>query len=131
MRAKVKWRAGQRGPLITCEEELRHAFAEAEQDAAHLPLIAEVTLDDGDCLSVGLGREVSVLSYVGASKMPPYFNSQGSVRRRDGGGVVFLYYGHWSEFPPSAAVPTADAFEAVRYFCEHGRLSPLISWVEV
>ncbi|WP_369076826.1 Imm1 family immunity protein [Actinoplanes digitatis] len=36
--------------------------------------------------------------------------------------VVFHYYGHWSEFPPSAAVPIADAVEAVRYFCEHGKL---------
>lgn len=131
MRAKIKWRDGDDGHLVTCDEEFRGAFAEAEQDAARLPLIAEVTSDDGDCLSIGLGREISVLSYVGASKMPPYFSSQGLAWVRDGEGVVFHYYGHWSEFPPSAAVPMADAVEAVRYFCEHGRLSPLMSWVEV
>lgn len=131
MRAKIKWRDDEDGHLVTCEQEFRHAFAEAERDAARLPLIAEVTVDDGDCLSIGLGCEVSVLSYVGASKMPPYFSSQGSTRVRDGEGVVFHYFGHWSEFPPSAAVPIADAVEAVRYFCEHGKLSPLMSWVEV
>ena len=131
MRAKFRWRDDEDGRLVTCEEELRHAFAEAEQDAAHRPLIAEVTLDDGDCLSIGLGREISVLSYVGASKMPPYFSSQGSARVRDGEGVVFHYFGHWSEFAPSAAVPIADAVEAVRHFCEHGKLSTLMNCVEV
>jgi len=130
LHAKIKWRADD-GRLVTCDEEFRDAFAEAEQDAAGLPLIAEVTLDDGDCLSIGLGREISVLSYVGASRMPPYFSSQGSAPVRDGEGVVFHYYGHWSEFPPSAAVPIAEAVEAVRYFCAHGRLSPLMNWVEV
>ena len=78
-----------------------------------------------------LGREVSVLRYVGASGNPPYFSSPGHARVRDAEGVVFYYYGHWSEFPPSAAVPSEDAVEAVRYFCEHGELSPLIDWFEV
>ncbi|WP_164842324.1 Imm1 family immunity protein [Actinoplanes solisilvae] len=131
MRAKIKWRDDEDGHLVSCEEEFRHTLAEAEQDAARMPLIAEVILDDGDCLAIGLGREVSVLSYVGASKMPPYFSSQGSARVRDGEGVVFHYYGHWSEFPPSAAVPIAEAVEAVRYFCRHGKLSPLMNWAEV
>jgi Immunity protein Imm1 len=131
LHAKVTWRDDEDGHLVTCDEEFRHAFAEAEQDAARLPLIAEVTLDDGDCLAIGLGRDVSVLSYVSASKMPPYFSSQGSARGQDGEGVVFHYYGHWSEFPPSAAVPTADAIEAVRYFCEHGELSTRMDWVEI
>ncbi|GIF09136.1 hypothetical protein Asi03nite_66740 [Actinoplanes siamensis] len=94
-------------------------------------MIAEVTLDDGGCLAIGLGREISVLSYVGASKMPPYFSSQGAARARDGEGVVFHYYGHLSEFPPSAAVPIVEAIDVLRYFCEHGKLSPLMNWVEV
>lgn len=128
MRAKIKWRLDEDGHLVTCAEEFRHAFAEAEQDAARLPLIVEVTLDGGDCLSIGLGREIAVLSYVGASKMPPYLSSQGW---QGGESVVFHYYGHWSEFPPSAAVPTAEAVDAVRYFCERGELSPLVNWVEV
>jgi hypothetical protein len=131
LRAKIKWRDGEDGHLVTCEDEFRHALAEAEQDAARLPMIAEVTLDDGDCLAIGLGREVSVLSYVGASKMPPYLISQGLARARDGEGVVFHYYGHWSEFPPPAAVPVEEAVDAVRYFCEHGELSPLMNWAEV
>jgi hypothetical protein len=131
LRAKIRWRDDEDGHLVTCEEELRLAFAEAKQDAARRPLIAEVTLDGGDCLSIGLGREVSVLSYVGASKMPPYFSSQGSAWVRDGEVVVFYYCGHWTEFAPSAAVPIADAVEAVRYFCEHGKLSTLMNWVEV
>jgi hypothetical protein len=50
---------------------------------------------------------------------------------RDGDGVVLHYYGHWSEFPPSAAVRVEDVVEAIRYFCEHGELSPLLDWVEV
>ena len=131
MQVKIKWRDDEDGRLVTCEEEFRHAFAEAECDAARQPLIAEVILADGGSLSVGLGRNVSVLSYVGASNMPPYFISQGSARVRDGENVVFYYYGHWSEFPPSAAVPIPDALEAIRYFCEHGKLSPLMHWTQV
>lgn len=131
MRAKIKWRAHEDGRLVTCDEEFRHAFAEVEQDAARRPLIAEVTLDAGDSLSIGLGREVSVLSHVGASGNPPYFSSQGHAQARDGEGVVFYYHGHWTEFPLSRAVPVEDAVEAVRYFCKHGELSPLLDWVEV
>lgn len=92
MHAKIKWRGDEDGHLVTCDEEFRHAFSEAEQDAARQPLIAVVTVDDGDSLSIGLGREVSVLSYVGAAGNPPYFSSQGSVRVRDGEGVVFHYW---------------------------------------
>ncbi|WP_285470917.1 Imm1 family immunity protein [Actinoplanes sp. NBRC 101535] len=131
MRAKISWREGEDGHLVSCDEELRYALAEAEQDAGRQPLIAAVTLDDGDSLSIGLGREVSVLSFVGASGMPPYFSSQGRARRRDDEGVVFHYFGHWTGFPPSAALPVEDAVEAVRYFCEHGELSPQVDWVEV
>jgi hypothetical protein len=97
LRAKIKWRSDEDGHPVACDEEFRHAFAEAEQDAARRPLIVDVALDDGGCLSIGLGREVSVLSYVGASRKPPYFSSQGSARVRDSEGVVFHYYGHWSE----------------------------------
>ncbi|AGZ43953.1 Imm1 family immunity protein [Actinoplanes friuliensis] len=131
MRAKITWRSDEDGHLVTCEEEFRHALAEAEQDAARLPLIADITVGDGDCLSIGLGRAISVLSYVRASKEPPYLISQGSARVQDSEGVVFHYYGHWSEFPPSAAVRVKDAVEAVRHFCEHGELSSLLTWVEV
>lgn len=131
MRAKIRWRDDEDGHLVTCDEELRYALAEAEQDAARQPLIAVVTLDDGDSLSIGLGREISVLSFVGASGNPPYLSSQGRARRRDDENFVFHYFGHWSEFPPSTAVPVEDAVEAVRYFCEHGELSPQVDWVEV
>ncbi|UWZ58376.1 hypothetical protein Daura_20655 [Dactylosporangium aurantiacum] len=131
MRAKITWRSGEAGVVVTCDDELRQALADVERDAAREPLIAEVTLDGGDSLSIGLGREVSVLSYVAASGNPPYFSSQGSSRVRDGKGVVFYYYGHWSEFPASAAVPIEDAVQAVRYFCRYGGLSPQLQWVEV
>lgn len=42
-----------------------------------------------------------------------------------------LYYGHWPEVPPFAAVPVEDAGAAVRSFCRHGRLSPQLQWVDV
>ena len=131
LRAKITWRSGEAGVVVTCEDELRQALADVERDAARQPLIAEVTLDGGDSLSIGLGREVSVLSYVAESGNPPYFSSQGASRVPDGKGLVFYYYGHWSEFPPSAAVPVEDAVQAVRYFCRHGGLSSQLRWVEV
>jgi hypothetical protein len=99
LRAKITWRSDNAGLVVTSDDELRYVLSEAGHDAARQPLIAEVTLDDGESLSIGLGREVSVLSYVGASKNPPYFSSQGSPRVKDGEGVVFFYYGHWVGVP--------------------------------
>ncbi|MGX6608313.1 hypothetical protein ACWKSP_40285 [Micromonosporaceae bacterium Da 78-11] len=84
MRAKIKWRSDEAGRLVNGDEEFRHAFAKAEQDAARQPLIAVVTLDRGASLSIGLGREVSVLSYAGAAGNPPYFSGRGWVRGRAG-----------------------------------------------
>ncbi|SNY62956.1 Imm1 family immunity protein [Paractinoplanes atraurantiacus] len=131
MRARIAWRSDDPGMVVTCDEELRWAPAEAEGDAGRRPLIAEVVHENGDSLLVGLGREISVLSYVGASKNPPYFSSRGSSRSQDGEAVVFFYFGHWSEFPASATVSAEEAVEAARFFIECGELSPRVDWVEV
>jgi len=49
--------------------------------------IAEVTLlEEGDSLSIGVGLEVSVLSYQGTSRLPPHFSSAQGAE-----GLWFLY----------------------------------------
>ncbi|SNT63688.1 hypothetical protein SAMN05421812_115187 [Asanoa hainanensis] len=54
---KVRWRGDEDGRLVTCDEELRQALAEAERDAARQPLIAVVTLQDGDSLSMAVAGQ--------------------------------------------------------------------------
>jgi hypothetical protein len=98
---------------------------EAERD---MPFMVALAREDGSGLSIGVGRPVSVLSYISASLDPPYFNSRGDDTREE--PVEFLSGGEMTEFPPSSAIPTEAAREAMRYFFETGELSPHVAWEE-
>jgi Immunity protein Imm1 len=89
-------------------------------------LSAGLERPDGAALSIGLGRDHSVLNYM-SSPYPPYFTSHDEEADTDG-TVVFFYYGHWSEFPADAAVPMADAREAARRFFETGERPDNVAW---
>jgi hypothetical protein len=85
--------------------------------------------DTGDCISIGLGADRSVLNYVGASGDPPYFTSRGE--QAGDAFISFRFGGEWSEFPAHNSVPTSLARAAVRRFCETGKLPSEIDWEEV
>ena len=89
-------------------------------------LIAGIERPDGTALSIGLGRDRSVLNYM-SSLDPPYFTSYDPESDQEG-TVVFYYYGQWSEFSADAAVPMDDAREAVRRFYENGERPENIDW---
>jgi len=85
--------------------------------------------DTGDSLSIGLGRDMSVLNYVRGDKDPPYYTSTGGS---DGDEAIsFRFGGEWSEYSLRNAIPLSIARSAMRQFCETGELTKNIEWEEV
>ncbi len=94
------------------------------------PMLVSVELmPSGDSLSIGLGRDVSVLNYVAGTGDPPYFTSSGGPR--GDATVHFFYMGEWSEYLLENAVPVGVARQAIRHFWATGKLDPNVAWEEV
>lgn len=122
----LSWAENESAP-VTSVAELDERLNELDRQArASQPLIAGLERPDGAALSIGLGRDCSVLNYM-TSPDPPYFTSHDAEADADG-TIVFFYYGHWSEFPADAAVAMDDAREAVRRFFEDGKRPDNIDW---
>jgi hypothetical protein len=91
-----------------------------------------VTVEAGekaDSLSIGIGADLSVLSYVAGNGDPPYYISVAS--ERDDESRWFLFGGSMSEYSVRNCVPLEDAWNAMRVFCETGKLADTIQWEEV
>lgn len=80
----------------------------------------------GDSLTIGLGRDISILSYIRGDNNPPYLMSVGALQGDE--VVVFRFMGDWSEFPLKNGLPIAVARAAMRYFCKTGKLSEAVQW---
>lgn len=83
---------------------------------------------EGTALSIGLGRNLSVLNFIGRDGNPPYFTSSGGSGAQ--GSITFWFGGHLSEYPLRNAIPIASARAAMRHFCETGQLSDDLQWEE-
>jgi hypothetical protein len=90
------------------------------------PFVAELVHPNGAVLSIGLGRDRSVLNH-SASPDPPYYTSHDPESDEDG-VVVFYFYGHWSEYSADAAVPMDEAREAARRFFRTGQRPESVDW---
>jgi hypothetical protein len=124
--ATLSWAEDESVPVHSVQE-LDERLDELDRRARDdLPLVAGIERADGKALSIGLGRDRSVLNYM-SSLDPPYFTSH-DENADEGGTIVFYYYGHESEFPADAAVPMEDAREAVRRFFETGERPENLDW---
>jgi hypothetical protein len=94
------------------------------------PAMATLELASGDALTIGLGRDETVLSFTPASGDPPYFASRGGGAA-DEPVLVFFVEGHWTEFSRRNAVSWAAGRQAMLDFMETGDLSNVIAWEEV
>ena len=90
------------------------------------PVLVTVELDSGDSLSIGLGQERSVLSFVGKSLEPPYYISVGEQDIDE--PIAFRYGNQWSEFALRHSIPVAVARDVLRQFCRTSNLSTSIDW---
>lgn len=126
---RLQWGACSSAVVATStelDEMLDNIHAEAQRGC---PVVADLISPSGDVLSVGLGLDVSVLSFVSASGGPPYLASAGDDDAE--GAVAFCWNGEWSEFPARQCIPAEEARRAVREFFTEGSLSPRIRWVGV
>jgi len=100
------------------------------------PFLVEIMLSTGDALTIGLGRDLSLLSYVSSSGEPPYFVSVGDsvpdddVVLGDDDVVVFYFCGTYTELPCFTLIPMELAREGARYFFQHASLPSFINWIE-
>lgn len=105
-------------------DELHLLFRGTEPTLVSIELIGI-----GDSLSVGLGCDLSVLNYVRGDQNPPYYTSVGEL---DADEVIsFRFGGELSEYPVKNCIPVDRAREAVKHFCNTGKLMPDIAWEEV
>jgi Immunity protein Imm1 len=112
------------GSVQELDALLDRLTVEAENDR---PFMVALAREDGSSLSIGLGSDESVASYVSGSYDPPYYVSRGDPDRAE---PIVFHSGEMTEFPPWSAIPLEDARQAMRHFFETGELSPGIDWAE-
>jgi hypothetical protein len=112
-------------PIVAAEQlSLRlnqlHEFSKGD------PLFAVVNAPDGSTLAVGLGRELSVLSYTAPGGWPAKHVISNNADERL---LSYRFLGHFSEIPASYAVPLEEAISAtVEFFKTGGKLSNQLNW---
>ena len=80
------------------------------------------------CLTIGVGRPDSVLTYSYADNDPPYLISRSTAA--DDTPVDYFYFGHHSQFVVANLIPSPVARDAVRQFVLHQALSLKVRWHE-
>lgn len=101
-----------------------------ESRAADEPWMVALLDEAGRELALGVGADTSVITWTDeANKEMPYLISRGASQILGGENLEF-YYGQWSEFEPSAAVPVAVAREAAREFLRTGERPDTVAWQE-
>jgi hypothetical protein len=129
----VVWALEQKTEVST-PNELRPLLRQLQEQAARSadPFSVIVTLDNGDSLTAGFGRPVSVLNYMNGSHTPPYYQSFSDERLWEDEIIEFEFGGELTEYPGEAAVPIEEAAEALVHFMETGgQLTDRIQWIEV
>ena len=108
-------------------EELDSVIDQLERRAKR-PLIVDVIVAESGSVSLGLGRERTVVSFVPESQDPPYFHSIGTTE--DGDDLIFFYYDEWTEFPRRQAIPISLGREVLRRYVRERALPDIIEWEE-
>ena len=110
---------------ITDVGQLRRRLSAIHEDAMAEPAFVMLTAPDGACLAVGLGRELSALSYTAPGGWPAkHVVGDEAVK----GLIDYKFFGHFSEIPAREAIPVEQAMEAAVEFFVSGRLSEGLEW---
>lgn len=104
-----------------------------EEHLAKDGIIIEIRVfPSGNCLSIGLGRETTVLNFVQTDRQPPYFISVVKAPSNNTQPLVFFFDGSWTEYSAQNGVPISDARVAVRQFISTGGSLPnSVNWKEI
>lgn len=121
-KADEKTRVESSDALVGLVERLHRDSVRAE------PMLVEIVRPSGDSLTIGVGRERTVLTFVRGDGDPPYLASVGPEHSDE--VVHFFYYGSWSEFPLRNLISWQRAIQAVRHFAQTGGLDENVQWEE-
>jgi hypothetical protein len=113
---------------VSTVDELGALVTKAQAEGRE-PSILELVIDSGAAMSIGLGREMTVLGFVPGSLDPPYYASLGDLAAD--GFIEFAYGGQFTEFPLSQAIPLEVGIDALLDFFVTGTLSQAVTWQEV
>ena len=129
-RPTLQWDGGESSVVEDGErlDRLLDELAERHRDA---PIRASLRIGTGATLGIGLGREQTVLDYVGpAPEWPPYYVSVGDELAPDD-HVDFHWLGQHTPCSRRDVVPNDLGRDALRRFLERGELSREVRWREV
>ena len=122
----LSWSEDQAAAVRTADELDQRLDALDRQARDREPFAVTLERPDGKVLTLTVGRKRSIVNYM-ASLDPPYYTSY-DPESDESGTIVYYFFGHYSESPADAAVPTQDAREAARRFFETGERPENIDW---
>jgi hypothetical protein len=104
---------------------LRQRLLELHEQAKAAPLFAVLNAAGGSSLAIGLGRELSVLSYTAPGGWPAKHVHGDEANN---GLIGYDYFGHFSEMPARYAIPVLEALDAVLEFFSSSCLTETLQW---
>lgn len=127
--ASLKWSEQEECEVLDVAE-LRAMLADlGERFPGDKAILVDLVTPAGDSLVIGVGREVSVLSFSKANGDSPCLSSVSSTEQADE-CIVFHYMGEWTPIPKRNTVPAAEAISAAEHFLETGDLPQNVYWEE-
>jgi hypothetical protein len=128
----LNWREGAPAKALTNYDELGDALDEVagkakSQDQLHL---VELRASNGNCLSLVLGGNETVLIFGRPEADPPYWTSRGTCNSIDPVLTCYLLAVHHTEVPRRFVIPSGKGRNAVREFATTGERPNDIEWEE-
>jgi Immunity protein Imm1 len=110
---------------VRSEGELLARLHDIPSEAGDTPPLVTLSTPDGGALTIGLGREYSVVNDIRSVNEPDWI-SRGTLGPDE--SPVFYFHGHYSEFAPGSAVSVDEAVEAMLRFFRTGRRPENLEW---
>jgi hypothetical protein len=110
---------------ISGTDTLQKLLTDIEMHLSIPAMVEFYTHDSQPALSVGFGRDLTVVTYE-HSVDPPYYISLGE--HPGDGGIEFCHGNELIEYSLTNAVPFADGLQALKLFLESGDLPNNLRW---
>ena len=115
---------------VATVEDLDRLLDRLAEEFREKPVRATLGIDSGSVLSIGVGRDMTVLAYVGPDPgAPPYYVSLGDEAAPHE-EVAFYWSGEYSPCLRSHLIAGELGRDAARLFLEQGKLSRAVRWTE-
>jgi hypothetical protein len=129
----VTIREGQPALIVHSQSDLDRAVSAAVEESKRRGYLGLIDLEasGGNTLSIVIGSDETVLSFVHGHGNPPYYASRGATDAIDPVLTCFLHFGHHTEFPRRHVISMAQGINAAREFLGVNELPKAIAWDEV